>query len=290
MTECANSLCFALFFLLALLSNSLSPELYFILGMTIPTILQLLILFGFIYGYNMWSWVGFKIPNMQSIFLMLPFVIFVYPCLLYLSELCSFMVPKSTLTISSSSIDSLHNLGPLGAFMLMAVIPAVCEELICRGFIYGVFRSRSCVAAIVVSTLCFALLHGNIEQAVYAGCFGLMLAIIREMTGSVYPGIFAHMIFNSVSVLPTFENDNVIETESQTIVSDSINTFADFWDSHIELFITSMVGLALATVIFIILKKYNNFKFDSKVNYTYPVITGTYIVGWLICVVLGVIL
>ena len=54
--------------------------------------------------------------------------------------------------------------------------------------------------AVALSAIIFGLAHGNIVAFVYAGLFGVVLALLLEKTGSIIPGIFAHAAFNAVSV------------------------------------------------------------------------------------------
>lgn len=52
-----------------------------------------------------------------------------------------------------------------------------------------------------VPAFCFSLLHGNIQQCAYAFLFGAVLGILREASGSVWPCVAAHMVFNAVSAV-----------------------------------------------------------------------------------------
>lgn len=91
---------------------------------------------------------------------------------------------------------------PLWAILLlMALLPAVCEELAFRGFIFGgLLRQRGAVRAIVVSALFFGFTHPVLQQSIAACMMGLMLGLIAWRTGGVICTIIVHAINNSLSL------------------------------------------------------------------------------------------
>jgi ABC-2 type transport system permease protein/sodium transport system permease protein len=83
----------------------------------------------------------------------------------------------------------------------MAVVPAICEELCFRGFIFGALRTRlSAALTIVVSALLFGVFH----EILYSGrllpsmFLGLILGWVRLRTRSVLPGMLLHALNNSL--------------------------------------------------------------------------------------------
>ncbi len=86
-------------------------------------------------------------------------------------------------------------------FLLMAIYGPLMEELLCRGFIYRNLRASGHIAgAVIVSALCFGILHGNINQASYAIVIGIYFAAVCEVTGSIWPSFFMHFLINGTSV------------------------------------------------------------------------------------------
>ena len=94
----------------------------------------------------------------------------------------------------------MRNMGPAAAMLSLAVLPAACEELACRGAVYDAFRRRSYIWANVMAAASFAILHGSPAQIAYALPFGLFMGALRELSGSVLPCMAAHMAFNGTSV------------------------------------------------------------------------------------------
>ena len=93
------------------------------------------------------------------------------------------------------------------ALILIALVPAVCEELAFRGFILtgmrqpaGGQRERRW-RAIVVSSLFFALAHGILQQQISAFFLGLVLGYIAYQARSVWPAILYHLTHNTTACL-----------------------------------------------------------------------------------------
>lgn len=86
--------------------------------------------------------------------------------------------------------------------LVVALLPAVCEELAFRGFIFsGLRKSGSPWRAIVVSAVFFGLSHGILQQSMIAGLIGVLLGWLAFQTGSILPGMVFHLVHNAMGVL-----------------------------------------------------------------------------------------
>ncbi len=84
-----------------------------------------------------------------------------------------------------------------GAFMKVAVVAPIVEELIFRGLILKGFRSNySAVTAVVMSALLFALFHLNPWQFPATFALGLFLGWIMIRTNNIFLAILGHSIHN----------------------------------------------------------------------------------------------
>ena len=78
------------------------------------------------------------------------------------------------------------NFWPL--LLVIAVVPAVCEELAFRGFILSGFRHLGHKwRAIVCSALLFGLAHGILQQSLIASLLGMVLGYLAVQSGSILP-------------------------------------------------------------------------------------------------------
>lgn len=83
----------------------------------------------------------------------------------------------------------------------LALIPAISEEFLCRGIIMGESRRLGALRALIISSLCFAMLHFNFARLpLYLLC-GFILGLIMLVTDSVAAAALAHFVFNLFSIL-----------------------------------------------------------------------------------------
>lgn len=96
-----------------------------------------------------------------------------------------------------------------GAFMKVAVVAPLVEELIFRGIIFNGFRRNySSVFAVFMSALLFALFHLNPWQFPATFMLGLLLGYIMLKTNNILLAIIGHSINNLLVLLSiTFANE-----------------------------------------------------------------------------------
>jgi sodium transport system permease protein len=102
--------------------------------------------------------------------------------------------------------EAISSNSPLLLVLVLAVLPAVVEELFFRGFVLsalrGAFRGRAALArALFVTALLFALFHIYPEKWLATGTVGLILAVIAVRTGSIWPCMLVHALNNGSLVL-----------------------------------------------------------------------------------------
>ena len=92
--------------------------------------------------------------------------------------------------------------GLIGMVMLVGAMAPFAEELAFRGLLYRWLRERWGVTpAVAVSSLGFALLHGIPHLIPVIALLGVMLALIYEYNGSLWPAVVAHGLYNSITVI-----------------------------------------------------------------------------------------
>jgi len=95
----------------------------------------------------------------------------------------------------------LHNTkNYLISLISLAVIPAVCEELLFRGIIVNALKHKGHVFAIVLSSVMFSIFHFSPSQLIYPICFGLILSIVYLRTNNIIFPILLHFINNALSL------------------------------------------------------------------------------------------
>ena len=83
--------------------------------------------------------------------------------------------------------------------LVIAAVPAICEELAYRGFILSGFRHTGYKwRAIGLSSLFFAITHPFVPQQINAFLLGLVLGYIAIQSGSIWPAMTYHLVHNGV--------------------------------------------------------------------------------------------
>ncbi|HYJ21581.1 MAG TPA: CPBP family intramembrane glutamic endopeptidase [Solirubrobacterales bacterium] len=116
-----------------------------------------------------------------------------------------FALLYSNLVVVPEQEDIADGFGPIPIQVLLIVIAAPISEEICfRGMLFGGLRERlPRLAAALLAGLIFGGLHAltGITAVPPLIVFGVLLALLYERTGSLWPCILLHMLNNSVALL-----------------------------------------------------------------------------------------
>lgn len=95
----------------------------------------------------------------------------------------------------------LSQINPALLILLMAVLPAICEEFFFRGYVLsGVRRTFRPAAAVLVVAIAFGLFHQSVHRLPITIALGLVLGLLAVRTGSILPGVLMHMLHNGFTV------------------------------------------------------------------------------------------
>lgn len=124
---------------------------------------------------------------------------------LYLVNYLTFLMKQIGYNPDASLPLPLDNAGWLVlSLVVLAVVPAFCEELIYRGIIFNGFRKFGSVTAVLLSALMFALAHGSAMQFFYQFILGVVLALLVLRTGSIVVSMVAHFVNNATVIVVNY--------------------------------------------------------------------------------------
>ncbi len=106
---------------------------------------------------------------------------------------------------------------------VFAVLPALLEELVFRGYVLRALRPYGDWFAVAVSALLFGLMHGNIAQIPFAMIVGIALGWLYIMTDNIWIPVAVHFINNGFSFLLQYCTIGMDDTKLGMI-----NTFTFF--------------------------------------------------------------
>lgn len=145
-----------------------------------------------------------KIPDWRTIPAALLLAAFLHPVANVLQSAVTELYP-----IGEGAKSALENiqlmLGGANIWQLLMVIaltPAICEELAFRGFILSGFRHIGHKwRAIALSAFFFGVIHGILQQSMLACLVGAVLGYLAVQSGSILPCMVFHLAHNSLAVL-----------------------------------------------------------------------------------------
>jgi sodium transport system permease protein len=115
---------------------------------------------------------------------------------------------------------------------VLAIMPAICEELAFRGFILSGLRHVGRKwTAILISAVLFGAAHGVWQQSLTACVLGLVIGYLAVQSGSLLPGLLFHAIYNglSLSLAWNLEAWSQHFTSSEWLLRGTGDSFAYSW-------------------------------------------------------------
>jgi len=114
---------------------------------------------------------------------------------------------------------SMHTFGDfVRCFLFIAILPACGEELFFRGVLlrFARKRSRNMVLPVLFTAAVFAYAHANIYGLPSIFLAGILLAVIYNLTGSLWCSIAAHMFFNGFQIFTTYFGNSTVAASPAT--------------------------------------------------------------------------
>lgn len=100
--------------------------------------------------------------------------------------------------------EDISQYSPWVSLFVFAIVPAIVEEYVFRGVILNSLLVLGTKAAILVSSLFFALLHFSLGSILYGFFFGCVFSFVRLSTDNLIMTIVMHMTFNGINVLLSY--------------------------------------------------------------------------------------
>lgn len=132
-----------------------------------------------------------------------------YPAVLWSGQINEQIpMPEWLRAMEQTQVDLLEgillgdDLGVGFLFVALALTPAVCEELLFRGYLQRqVERVGGAVWSIVLVGIFFGLYHLRLSQAIPLSLLGVYLGYVVWATGSLWAGVLVHLLNNGLAVV-----------------------------------------------------------------------------------------
>lgn len=146
---------------------------------------------------NLIEFAGFRKFKISSALMTVLFTFLFMPLVTLINMISMCFVDNAVASMSGEILDTPFFV----IFTLMGILGPMSEELVCRGIIYhGYKRTGTVMQALLLSSMIFALMHMNFNQAAYAFVIGVAMVLLVEATGSIWSSILVHVTFNSQQV------------------------------------------------------------------------------------------
>ncbi len=144
----------------------------------------------------------FSLRRFHGVHLLAAFLLFAGSFFLVLELI---FLQRNFLPVSEGFVDKMlsgvRKGGFLPAFLALAVTPAICEEMMFRGFLLAGMNRLSPLARILVNGILFSVYHVLFFRMLPTAFLGVVIAFIVVYSGSIVPGILFHFVNNSVGLL-----------------------------------------------------------------------------------------
>lgn len=166
---------------------------------------------AYIFSVKPWEYIGFRKFNLKSLILVIFTMAVALPGINFLGSLneqiplAQWMVDlelkAEELTNAFLTTNSVAVL-LLNLFMI-AVLPAIGEELIFRGIIQKHFANitKSQIWGILISALIFSAFHMQFKGFIPRFALGVMFGFMYTWSGSIWLPIIAHFVNNSIATI-----------------------------------------------------------------------------------------
>ncbi len=111
-------------------------------------------------------------------------------------------IPDALMQSNTEMVQAFSGRGLLVPLLLIAVIPALSEELFFRGFLFSGLQTSARKWTVIVVTACiFAVFHIVLIKFVITAALGVVLGYLRWQARSIWPSMLAHALHNGTAVL-----------------------------------------------------------------------------------------
>jgi len=90
--------------------------------------------------------------------------------------------------------------------LIVAVSPAICEEMLHRGVLLKAYENRGSMKAVVITSVFFGIFHYDVTNFLGPVFLGLLMGYFVIRTNSIFAGMLAHFLNNTIAELLQFFN------------------------------------------------------------------------------------
>lgn len=90
----------------------------------------------------------------------------------------------------------------IGTLLVAVLVAPLCEEMFFRGYLFpGLARGMQLWLAVFISAVLFGVAHADLGSFVVLFVIGIVLAVVRARTDSLWPGVAVHTLNNTIAFI-----------------------------------------------------------------------------------------
>jgi len=188
----------------------------------------------------------FKSPGMMPVILIVLSSVPAYFVALFLNNIVAYLLqfigklPEQSIPIPSTVSELFIGI------LIIAVSPALCEEMLHRGLMLRAYERRGSYKAVFFTAIFFGLFHFDLTNLVGPIFLGLMIGYFVIRTNSIFAGMLAHFLNNAIAEVLQYISRNSIPDVKSTAISPQ---------DLVYLGIYGVIGLLFLSLFIILLKK-----------------------------------
>lgn len=140
--------------------------------------------------------------------------------------------------------------------LLIAVLPAVTEEITIRGIVLSGYEDKNIYLSCIITGLLFGIMHLDPQQFLYTAVLGFVLALVVRITNSIFASALIHFFINGTSI--TLQKLLSLIPENTPVMEQATEVSLRSLDIQEKIFMSSFYGLialAFGIAAYFIIKK-----------------------------------
>lgn len=202
--------------------------------------------------------------SFKNIILSIIITIFTYPIAIFFNMITISIIEKYGALIESPIKNPGNMEQFLIGFIVIALTPGICEEIVFRGFFLSAYEKLGKNKTIIYSSILFGIFHYNFQNLLGPIVLGIVFSIMVYKTNSIIVSMVGHTLNNTIALLLGYfltklqPADGTIIVESQQLIGEPNMVF-------IILFF-GIMAFCSGVIIFVLIKQMDSGEVQVKEN------------------------
>ena len=174
---------------------------------------------------------------------------------LLIAQFLLYLFPQNIEVAEAISEFMLGDNSFIVALIAFAILPAICEEVLFRGFLITAFKGKkSAFRPVILSSILFGIMHIDFIRMIPTAILGLTLGYAVYNTSSIFIPMLMHFMNNGLVIFASYYPENIISK----LYSYSEIDFSNLNVAHLILLV--VMSIVLISVGILLIKKPKNKK------------------------------